>query len=279
VLIAPFSSVDALDSELTSYELVIDDLWRVLTDKGKGRDPTDVLRGVYELMHGIHRHGRVECERRRLKYSTAYDKYLRKLHTTKRAMVESIFGTDETTRLLGKTWPNPLRVVDNLVSMAFEGAAGPIHGDLHPKNVVLDRSGRPRIIDFGWALPRGHVVVDYVLMEVNLRAVTLSAQISHNDAIALAEMLEDGDPVPDAAKIVVARANLIRDILWTSARVSGISKDWMREYLVPQFLVAFGLLKFLDSAHNQHALLATVLALGSRIAASGIIKRKPKAPR
>lgn len=265
VLIAPFSSVDALDSELTSYDLEIEDLWRVLTLPKKGDDPVAVLRGVYELMHGIHRHGRIECERRGFKYGVAYRSYLRKLHTSKRATMEALFGKAERTKLLGQTWPNPLRLVDKLVSGKFDGAVGPIHGDLHPKNIVLDKSGRPRIIDFGWALPRGHVVVDYVLMEVNLRALTLSSQISHQAVLELAKMLDETDPIPKGPPLLASRASLIRDILWKSARAMGIVKDWTAEYLIPQFLVAFGLLKFLDSARNQHALLGTVLSLGKRI--------------
>ena len=42
-----------------------------------------------------------------------------------------------------------------------------LHGDLHPRNVFVDRSGSPHLIDFGWA-HRGHALKDYVLMEASL---------------------------------------------------------------------------------------------------------------
>jgi hypothetical protein len=43
------------------------------------------------------------------------------------------------------------------------------------------------------------------------------------------------------------------------------ANGWYEEYLVPFFLVAYGLLVHLESARNQRALLATVLASAQRI--------------
>jgi serine/threonine protein kinase len=160
-----------------------------------------------------------------------------------------------------------LRLVHDLDdgNMAFDGVIGPIHGDLHPKNIVLDRAGRPRVIDFGWARERGHVLIDYLLMEINLRAMTLPAQVSHDDVLALARMLAEGDDAPTGTELIAARAGWIREVLWIKARAAGVVQDWTAEYLVPQFLIAFGLLKFLDDAKNQVSLLCTVLSLAERI--------------
>lgn len=265
VLVGHFSSVNLLNPESEFYDFKITDLWQVLTTSSTQSDGAEgVLRSVYELMYGIQRNGRVVCERCDFQYGKEYSKYLRGQHTTHRQSIEGLFGVKSDTQMFGQVWPNPLKLVDELIGVNFTGVAGPLHGDLHPKNVVLDKTGRPRIIDFGWAHSRGHFVIDYVLMEVNLRALTLSAQISHGDVMSLAQMLADEDPVPVAPE-VGPRAKLIRGALWATVQNLDIVKDWTSEYLVPQFLIAFGLLKYLDNSKNQYALLCTVLCLAQRI--------------
>ena len=64
---------------------------------------------------------------------------------------------------------NPLVVLDELIEKSDQFLLGPIHGDLHATNVVLDNEGRPHLIDFAWAEKRGVIFKDYTLMECSLR--------------------------------------------------------------------------------------------------------------
>jgi len=265
VLIANFTSIDSLDMVPTRYDLRIEDLWKQLTGSDSSADLARTLRSVYELIHGVHRHGKVVCERRTFVYGDLYDRYLRRLTKERRQIPVRLFGDQPTTQLYGRSWPNPLCTVDALLRLTCEGAIGPTHGDLHPKNVVLDKSGRPRIIDFGWATPSSHVVVDYVLMELNLRAVTLTPHVPATSTMALARMLSTDDPSPNADDECRWRSDLVRNGIWKSLKDADIIRDWEREYLVPMLIVAFGLLWFLDSAKSQHSLMLTVLCLTERL--------------
>ena len=69
--------------------------------------------------------------------------------------------------------------------MRFTGILGAVHGDLHPKNIVLGNYGNVQIIDFGWAGVDPHVVVDYALLDINIRGTTLPSQISEHSILDL----------------------------------------------------------------------------------------------
>jgi thiamine kinase-like enzyme len=57
----------------------------------------------------------------------------------------------------GTTYKNPLWVLSKLKSFSCDIYCGAIHGDLHPKNIMLSESGVPRIIDFGWTSYDSHI--------------------------------------------------------------------------------------------------------------------------
>ena len=71
--------------------------------------------------------------------------------------------------MLNEKVANPLVVLDNLIGKSDEFLLGPIHGDLHATNVVLDSNGMPHLIDFAWAEKQGVIFKDYTLMECSLR--------------------------------------------------------------------------------------------------------------
>jgi serine/threonine protein kinase len=153
----------------------------------------------------------------------------------------------------------------------FVGAYGPVHGDLHPKNIVFDDADKANIIDFGWATNGRHVVVDYLLLDINLRAMTMASQIPENQLLGAAKCLAlDDQPEADADERLQWRLQAVRDVIWKIAQdrkavSSATGKEWLQEYLIPYFLVAYGLLVYLDNAQNQRALLACVLAAAERI--------------
>lgn len=103
-----------------------------------------------------------------------------------------------------------------------------------------------------------------MLLDLNLRAMTLPAQTSESDVIALADMLGPADNVESLPNNIRQRARIIKNVIWDRATRTDIA-DWEREYLVPLFLVGYGLLVYLDTARNQAALVASVLALAEKL--------------
>ena len=71
--------------------------------------------------------------------------------------------------MLNEKVANPLVVLDKLIGKSDEFLLGPIHGDLHATNVVLDSTGMPHLIDFAWAKNQGVIFKDYTMMECSLR--------------------------------------------------------------------------------------------------------------
>ena len=264
VLISPFASMTTTNDGGTTYEFRIEDLWKRLHDSATYDDLEASLSKTYKLIHQMHGDGRTRPRRRGMKYNKQYLPYLRGIDSSRRTLATSLFGRDRSTRMFERSWTNPLRVMDKLLTEGFRGARGPIHGDLHPKNIVFEdeKDSNPTIIDFGWANADAHVVADYVLMDVNLRAMTLATHVSATAAVQLAEMLDRDADVPGDEAIEV-RARLIKKVLWP--QVAPFVVDWDREYLVPLFLMSLGLLRYLHNARNQTALLALVLAAGDRI--------------
>jgi serine/threonine protein kinase len=155
-------------------------------------------------------------------------------------------------------------MVETLVaSEQFEGMIGAVHGDLHPKNIVLDDDENARIIDFGWAQRESHVVLDYLLLDHNLRATTLPSQLGQSDVLRFAAFLRPSQDPTSLPSIVRSRASIIKEEIWRRA-LSAVH-DWDREYLIPLLLVGYGLLVHLDQARNQPALVATVLTLAREL--------------
>jgi serine/threonine protein kinase len=267
VLIAPFSSEGALDAKQTGWQLKLHDLWQLLHRKHEPtRNIMKHLDGVYQLLHGVHRDGRVRCGRKLFDYRQEYSSYLRGLHTHLSSIPATLFGMDERTIMFGLTWPNPVQVLHRVLALPpIEGACGPVHGDLHPKNIVLDKQMQPSIIDFGWAQRQGHLVRDYALMEVNLRAMTLPSHVPFGALLSHAREFAPGIQPYGADAIIRDRSNLIRRGIWARMTQQGVVESWDWEYVVPLFMVAFGLLKHLDSARNLMALLLTVLGLAAYV--------------
>jgi hypothetical protein len=268
ILVAPFASEGALNLRQAGWQLRLNDLWLLLSAQSDlstskvGRH----LRDLYDLMYQVHRDGHVRCALRVMSYRQEYGPYLRGLEVAEAPIPLALFGHESVTRLFGEEWPNPGMVVRRILDLpSFNACAGPVHGDLHPKNVVIDRNQRVNVIDYGWASPSGHIIKDYVLMEANLRAITLSSHADVNLVRDFAGHLTPSAPPISAWGPIAFREAITRSFLWKQVIQHRLASDWNREYLIPLFLVTFGLLKHMDDARNQTSLLLTVLSLGRHI--------------
>jgi hypothetical protein len=144
---------------------------------------------------------------------------------------------------------------------------GAIHGDLHAGNIVYTRVARPALIDFGWAQDGAHIAKDFVLMECNLRFLTLRSQIKDEELDRFVEWIAWDKPIPvDIDDYLKGRSELVLKLRLKATEVFPSSTDWNREYIVPLFLVAFGLLRFAPQLGNQRAAVQSVLALAQHVA-------------
>ena len=161
---------------------------------------------------------------------------------------------------------NPLWVVEKLKKTDAEMTMGAVHGDLHPGNIVLSASNHPRVIDFGWSRSNGHIAQDFVLLECNFRFLMLRPQLSLSEVKRFSEWFEWDATVPsDLSDYSRARAEIILQLRAHAKEAFPSAIDWNWEYVVPLFLVAFGLLRFAPQLGNQAAALFTVLGLANHI--------------
>lgn len=281
ILLAPFQSLATPEEGGNRNEVEVRDLWRLLDDKNEllaaanfnEKKISDLVSEALDAMEPAHRGNLAKRVSREVDYATQYEWYLR--NTTRggdgsaKYIPTALFGDDPVTKAFGLSWPNPTAIVRRIIDqrMTFTGYLGAVHGDLHPKNIVLDKSGRVQIIDFGWATVDHHIIRDYVLLDLNLRGTTLPSQVSEQGILQLARFLREADDVSSLPPAVRGRAKIIHNVIWEKARANAIVNDWEREYLIPLFLVGYGLLVHLDSARNQPSLVATVLQLAKELEA------------
>lgn len=275
ILVAPFHSKFSITEGGTRNTVELRDLWQLLDNKDEPRGLSvehwkDVEKCIAEALDAVqspHRNTLAQPRRMVQSYGSAYEWYMRKTKGTCLLghIPRLIFGSDPTVRAFGRAWRNPVLLVEELISgREFDGCVGAIHGDLHPKNIVLNHQNSARIIDFGWARSDAHIVQDYLLLDINLRGTTLPSQIAEAEVLALASFLDPTQNVDDLPTSVQPRARIIKDVIWEKAKSRAV-QDWEAEYLIPLLLVGYGLLALLDSARNQPALVAMVLAAANAI--------------
>lgn len=281
VLIAPYRSKFQQDIGGRENWIELRDLWHLLhhpkelsqKQKAHWSKINTIVGQALDTVDYVHRNNKGHYERNHIIYSSDYQWYLRNTYSvgskkaTREHIPHSIFGSEDRVSAFGKEWKNPCHLIDEIMrdKATFEATTGPVHGDLHPKNITLGIDDSAQIIDFGWARKSLHVVVDYILLDVNIRGTTLPSQLSESDVLAIAAFLDPADKPSLLPKTVQQRACLIRNEIWDRILAKGIVKDWRAEYLIPFFIVSYGLLVHLDSARNQPALIASVLAAASKI--------------
>ncbi|MEZ6032014.1 MAG: phosphotransferase [Planctomycetaceae bacterium] len=232
-----------------------------------------VLRATYATMQNLHvPFGRRTKRNRRV--SGEYEWYLREYGAKWGAEWEPVFGTATApcTQFAGKDWANPLWLVEELKGVSIDFTIGAVHGDLHPGNIIVTSDHQPRIIDFGWAHDDAHIAKDFVLMECNLRFLFLRPQLASEEVDRMVDWIQWGAETPDRlSSYCKDRCSLILALRDLAQEALGEQTDWNREYLLPLFLVAFGLLRFAPQLGNQQAAILTVLALATHIRDCGVL--------
>lgn len=164
---------------------------------------------------------------------------------------------------------NPIWLVERLLGMTYPMLLGVVHGDLHPGNIILRTHEPPAVIDFGWSQDHAHLAKDFVLMECNLRFLSLRPQISQDRLRPFVNWLAWGvGPPPGLDGYLEGRVSLVQCVREEAGRVFGGATDWDREYLVPLFLCAFGLLRYAPQLGHQLAAVLFVESLANYLMAA-----------
>lgn len=91
---------------------------------------------------------------------------------------------------------------------------GIVHGDLHPKNILVTRNQVPVLIDFNFVKPCSCIFIDYAKLEVYLQ-FQLDSQITDN-FWRISERVYSNEPLilPRSDKAVASYIHAIRSTLW-----------------------------------------------------------------
>lgn len=242
------------------------------------------IEGSHELADGVFEWGdakvrrifrRIEerCEVARSKALSApqpislrveYDRYLRRNQRTgvdrPTEILSCMFGrhrADKQISFLGEKILNPITFLGHkCFTQERLLRIGPIHGDLHPSNVIISKDSSVRLIDFAWGNEAAHVIKDYLLMECSLRFMLFPHHINLEEQLEVDRLLLRTDG-PEKLRAwrrssplcsQYRRLGMILSILRKQAAeqlVTSGEKGFL-EYLAGQFLMLYGLVKYED---------------------------------
>jgi serine/threonine protein kinase len=91
---------------------------------------------------------------------------------------------------------------------------GIVHGDLHPKNVLISNQNAPILIDFSMAKSDSCIYIDYAKLEVSLQ-FQLKRELLHSISHILDRLYAfDGLILPRSHQALASYINTIRTTLW-----------------------------------------------------------------
>lgn len=242
----------------------------------------EIISIVFQLLMPLHvLNGRASAQK--VDILKHYKWYLRDIDPT------SDWGSDWAKRTWGpktqrkvkdldREWTNPFWVLEKLRSLKPQLLyCGATHGDLHPRNIVFTDFGIPHIIDFGWSGVDSHIAKDFALLECNLRFVTLQTSLGSEDLLKLANWISFGETPPTLkSRYGNETIELITHLRKTAEDHFRDPNDWDLEYILPMFLISFGLLKHIQQYDNQIATRYTVLSLADYVARHILPKKGKK---
>jgi hypothetical protein len=103
--------------------------------------------------------------------------------------------------IAGKSLPNPLRPLDDLLQVRINGTRSVIHGDLNLENILVGPGGLVWLIDFA-ATREGHTIFDFARLEVEVTTQVVAETFSKHgigmgEFIHLLSSLESEVAPPD----------------------------------------------------------------------------------
>lgn len=177
-----------------------------------------------------------------------YDWYLRDDRVRK--LIHSWFGlkiNDDFINFFEFDVRNPLKFLDEFVGFKQETeiVIKKIHGDLHPRNVILNKNLEPKLIDFEWANKK-HALKDYVLMECSIKFFQMDTTLPLRQFMdfekQLLEFRKNYCAFNATNTQIFLDSYTIISYIREKAKEFCIWENKEAEYLCALFLVSYGLL-------------------------------------
>ena len=154
--------------------------------------------------------------------------------------------------ILNRSLTNPLFFIDDSIQLHIERKfyVKHLHGDLHPRNIIVDSQYRPHLIDFEWA-HRGHAFKDYILLECSIKFFYLKTNHDLEKIIEFENNLLKFNKFESIKSTIIE--NWDNELIEAYILIKQIRKyaqnfcedtNWEKEYLSALFLITYGLLKY-----------------------------------
>jgi hypothetical protein len=185
------------------------------------------------------------------RFGTQYEAYLRE--TPERLLADPlphVFPRGRTATIYGQTLRDPRRILEAVKQLQVTTLICPVHGDLHPNNVLFGRNFVPVLIDYAFGHLGGHFIKDFILMECSLRFLQIPKLLQPDLMTQLDDALLEEDGYRTAfrsrgrtAEVLKETADLVEAIR-TECRLRHASYDFS-EYLVAEYMMLMGALRLL----------------------------------
>jgi hypothetical protein len=201
-----------------------------------------------------------------------YSPYLR-LHKSWQSELTKALGNSKFFTVFGLRTRNPLfllkKVKDNLNDFNTVGWVSAVHGDFHPRNIIIGDITRAAIIDFGWAQPSFHTIVDFVLMEISIKFFYLPWSISRRELKIIENDLVM-DFIPDQKikdQRLAGAIKVIKAVRTHAYQYIDRSDDnwFINQYLFPLYLLTMGTFAFGAKVTNLSYLLLSAGLLAGQV--------------
>ncbi len=260
-IIYPLVSLDGSETVIELKDLVY------LPAHARRRDrPSSVqlLRSTYESCRVSHRGSITTFD-----FGSQYDAYLRE--TPERLLTDPlphVFSRRATTTIYGQTLRDPRRILEAVKQLRTTTLVCPVHGDLHPNNVLFGRNFVPVLIDYAFGHLDGHFIKDFALMECSLRFLQVPKLLHPDIMMKLDDALleEDGysamlNSRGRMAEVPKETAELVKTIR-TECRLRCASYEF-KEYLLAEYMMLMGALRLLP--YQEFRTLRALCMLADRI--------------
>lgn len=177
-----------------------------------------------------------------------------------------------------QSYPNPLHLYPKFLDHKLDGKKSLVHGDLHPRNILVDEAGQGWLIDFALVKER-HNLYDFIKLETYIRQMVLSHyDFSFSDYLQFeAALLEKDRTVPNIPVLQKAY-QVIRRLREMAMRY--VKLNFGEEYLPGLFLFSLAVMKYGDNHGAKAARLAfgTAAVVGKSLTEASVPSLTPSPP-
>lgn len=224
-----------------------------------------LLKSTYESCRASHR-GSIAT----FQVGSQYDAYLRE--SRERLLADplpQLFPEGANTTIYGQDLRDPRRILEAVKQLQVTSLVCPVHGDLHPNNVLFGRNFVPVLIDYAFGHLDGHFIKDFVLMECSLRFLQIPKLLRPDLMIRLDDALLE----EHGYRTVLKARGRVPDVLRETAElVSAIRQECrlrhesynFNEYLIAEYMMLIGALRLLP--YQDFRTLRALCMLADRIA-------------